>query len=36
VQIYTEGHRYNLTDANVFARTGRIVNLPDIYRYTGL
>jgi sigma-54-dependent transcriptional regulator len=36
IQIYTEEHRYNLTDANVFAVvTGRIVNLPDIYRYCG-
>src|SRR6516165_984645 len=36
VSVYTEGDRYNLTDANVFAAvTGRIVNLPDIYRYTG-
>jgi sigma-54-dependent transcriptional regulator len=36
VSVYAEGDRYNLNDANVFAAvTGRIVNLPDIYRYTG-
>jgi sigma-54-dependent transcriptional regulator len=36
VRIYEEGDRYNLTDASVFAAvTGRIVKLPDVYRYTG-
>jgi sigma-54-dependent transcriptional regulator len=36
VGIYTDGERYNLTDASVFAAvTGRIVKLSDVYRYTG-
>ena len=36
IRIYGESNRYNLTDAHVFAAvTGRIVSLPDIYRYTG-
>jgi sigma-54-dependent transcriptional regulator len=36
VSIYGRDDRYNLTDASVFAAvTGRIVKLPDVYRYTG-
>jgi sigma-54-dependent transcriptional regulator len=36
IQIYARDERYNLGDASVFAAvTGRIVSLPDIYRYTG-
>jgi sigma-54 dependent transcriptional regulator len=36
VGIYTDGERYNLADPSVFAAvTGRLVKLPDVYRYTG-
>jgi sigma-54-dependent transcriptional regulator len=36
IQIYARDDRYNLGDASVFAAvTGRIVSLPDVYRYTG-
>jgi sigma-54 dependent transcriptional regulator len=36
VGIYTDDERYNLADPSVFAAiTGRIVKLPDVYRYTG-
>ncbi len=34
--IYDGDTRYNLRNASVFASvTGRVVNVPDIYRYSG-
>ena len=36
VPIYDSDARYNLRNASVFASvTGRVVNVPDIYRYSG-
>lgn len=36
IPVYAEGNAYNLRDANVFAAvTGKIVNLADIYDYSG-